>query len=76
MISFVIRPHKQKKGGRLYFKDDLFVLQVHELPHQLLELRLVRTQEVSARTRCGGEQHRQVVYLSRHFQDKYKDKLL
>lgn len=44
----------------------LFRFQIHELPDQLHQLSFVRPQQLSARARCGGEKHRQVVYLRRH----------
>lgn len=44
----------------------LFVLYVHQLPNQLHELSFVRPQQLPARARCGGENHRNVVYLRRH----------
>lgn len=52
----------------------LFVLYIHELPNQLHELLLVRPQEISARARCGGENHHQVVYLRRHLNLKKKNR--
>lgn len=43
-----------------------FVLDIHQLPSQPQELPLVGPQQLAARARCGGEEHRKVVYLRRH----------